>query len=66
MNDSIHLKVSVLCQNCGSPCPYSPPDGENPWGVWHWHDPCPRCGANKWAAHDVAGAIRRKEPREEE
>ena len=43
----------VICTACGSTAPYSPPDGRNPYGIFHWQQPCPACGANRWAAHDV-------------
>lgn len=46
------MNVVVICTRCGTLAPYDPPNGNNPWGTWHWHQPCPRCGAEQWAAHD--------------
>ena len=46
-------KIIVICQQFGMAAPYDPPDVNHPWGVWHWHQPCPRCGAEKWVAHDL-------------
>lgn len=47
------LDVVMICTKCGALAPYTPPDINNPWGTWHWHQPCTRCGAEQWAAHDV-------------
>ena len=46
------MNVVVICSKCGMVAPYDPPDGNNPCGTWHWHQPCPHCDAEKWAAHD--------------
>lgn len=46
------MNVVVICYKCGMMVPYDPPDENNPWGTWHRHQPCPHCGAEKWAAHD--------------
>lgn len=45
-------RVVVICSKCGAPAPYDPPSGGNPWGTWHWHQPCEHCGAEAWGAHD--------------
>ena len=46
-------KVVVLCMSCGTLAPYDTPNGSQPFGVWHWHQSCPNCGAENWAAHDT-------------
>lgn len=47
------LKVIVICTKCRKMAPYTPPDANNPWGTFHWHQPCPNCGAEEWGAHDT-------------
>lgn len=44
--------IVVICKKCGRLAPNSPPDQNNPWGVWHWHQPCQFCGAEEWASHE--------------
>ena len=46
------MDVVVICTKCKQLAQFDPPDGNNPWGVWHWHQPCPNCGAESWAAHE--------------
>lgn len=45
--------VIVICTNCGAMAPWDPPDLNHPFGVYHWHAPCPRCGAEAWSSHDT-------------
>lgn len=47
------MDVIVICSKCGAMAPWDAPDINNPWGTYHWHQPCPRCGANQWNAHDT-------------
>ena len=47
------LNLIVICTKCGQMAPYTPPGGSDPWGKWDWHQPCPNCGAEAWAEHDV-------------
>ena len=46
-------RIVVICVKCGTLAPYEPPCAVNPLGVWLWHQPCPRCGAEIWGAHDT-------------
>lgn len=46
-------RVVVICTKCGAPAPYDPPNEGNPWGTWHWHQPCQHCAAESWGAHDT-------------
>ena len=45
--------ITVICMSCKAMAPYTPPDLNHPYGVYHWHQPCPQCGAENWAAHDI-------------
>lgn len=47
------MDIVVICTNCKQMAQFDPPDGNNPYGVWHWHQPCPVCGAESWAAHET-------------
>lgn len=46
-------QVIVICTKCGQMAPHDPPNSSNPWGSFHWQQPCLRCGAEVWAAHEV-------------
>lgn len=54
--------IVVICQSCLHFAPYDQPDGNNQWGVWHWHEPCPYCGADNWASHDITRDIKTGRP----
>ncbi len=45
--------ITVICMSCKAIAPYTPPDLNHSYGIYHWHQPCPKCGANNWASHDV-------------
>lgn len=45
--------ITVICMSCKAMAPYTPPDLNHPYGIYHWHQPCPKCGAENWAAHDI-------------
>lgn len=47
-----HPRVVVICGRCYGPCRWDPPTGEEPYGHWHIDEPCPKCGAEEWVAHD--------------
>ena len=47
------MRIFVICTKCEHHAPYDPPDFNHPWGVWHWHEPCPHCGANSWVTVEV-------------
>jgi len=46
-------KVTVICMVCGTIAPYTAPDTSNPYGIFHWHQPCQKCGSEQWGAHDI-------------
>ena len=51
-------RVVVICDRCKNPADWTPPDDANPYGVWHWHQPCRHCGAEEWVSHDPERDIR--------
>jgi len=60
------IPVVVICASCGRVAPRSTPDSNDPFGAFLWHQPCPNCGAENWAAHDTnrdwkSGRIRSQE-----
>lgn len=48
------MDVVVICTKCGQMAPFDLPDMNHPYGIWHWHQPCPNCGEEAWGSHDVS------------
>jgi len=46
-------KVIVICSYCGAMAPYEQAGADNPYGTFRRHEPCPRCGAENWAAAEM-------------
>jgi hypothetical protein len=45
--------IIVICNTCFTPCPSHIPTDGSPFRAYRWHEPCPNCGAEDWAAHET-------------
>lgn len=42
--------IVVMCNRCYEMARYTPADANSPWGTWHWHEPCKKCGAEDYSS----------------
>ncbi len=47
------MQIAVICSKCYSLCPMAPSSVPGQPGEYLLNDPCPKCGAIAWAAHDI-------------
>lgn len=52
MSEKYHrARIFVYCKKCGSRAPYFM-NAQTGMTEFLWHEPCPKCGAEEWAAGD--------------
>lgn len=45
--------IVVICGACGALARYEAPTPNHPYGLYHWDEPCRKCGAQSYVAHET-------------